>query len=57
MNSRSSSFIKLALIQKAAGLRELALVRSNLVQLGNVEPLERKVIDQGLRSRVRKHAA
>src|SRR6185295_18626202 len=49
-------FHQSALIQQATGLRELAAVRSNLVQLGNVKPLERKVVDQRFRSRVCKHS-
>src|SRR5262249_13505922 len=46
-----------ARIQEAARLREQSIVGSNLVELGDVEPLERKIVDQRLCSLVSKHAA
>ena len=44
-------------IQQAARVGELASVRSDLVQLGEVEPLEREIVAQRLGPRVGKHPA
>ena len=44
-------------IQQAARVGELASVRGDLVQLGEVEPLEREIVAQRLGPRVGKHPA
>ena len=54
MNSRSSS-LKSRADRAAARVRELAAVGIDLVQLREVEPLEREVVVSDLRARVGQH--
>ena len=48
---------EVARIEQAAGLRELASVGDDLVELRNVEPLEREIFDERLGALIGQHAA
>ena len=44
-------------IEQITGMRKLPAVRNDLVELGDIEPLEREILDERKRSVVAEHAA